>query len=275
MNTGKLTQPFRQLGLMHLVDQVKYLWQFLKMYRKNQRFVKQNPTLKLPSNYTLFEAYRLDYEGYYERGRTSAISVLEDLGKFTSLKGISLLDWGCGPARVVRHMPSLLDADSSVYGTDYNGKTVAWCQKSIPNVSFSTNSVNPPTSFEDNFFDCIYGISIFTHLSEANHPAWFNELMRILKPGGILMITTHGEAYRVKLTNEELNAYDQGELVTRGQVKEGHRVYAAFQPPKYMQQLAEGKADLLSHIPGKEVSWGIEQDKWFFRKSQSQRPGLT
>jgi len=43
----------------------------------------------------------------------------------------------------------------------------------------------PPMSYEDNMFDFVYSISIFTHLPEDMQFAWLQELQRITKPGGI------------------------------------------------------------------------------------------
>lgn len=57
--------------------------------------------------------------------------------------------------------------------------------------------------YENDFFDVVYGISIFTHLSKEMHYKWFNELMRILKPGGMVILTLHGEAFKLQLSEEE------------------------------------------------------------------------
>jgi SAM-dependent methyltransferase len=153
------------------------------------------------------------------------------------------------------------------FGTDYNRGYVDWCTKNLPGIQFKGNDLTPPLAFGSNTFDALYGISIFTHLSEEMHRAWFAELMRVLRPGGLAMLTTHGDATRVNLTPEEQTQYDRNELVVRGHVKEGHRMYAAYQPPAFMRQLATGQEALvLEHIPGKREHWGIGQDVWVFQK---------
>jgi SAM-dependent methyltransferase len=115
-------------------------------------------------------------------------------------------------------------------------------------------------------FDFIYGISIFTHLSEPNHQAWFEELMRICRPGGFVLLTTHGEIFRHKLTESERTQFNLGRLVVRGNVVEGHRVFAAFQPPAYLRELFSAHAEVVQHIPGIPRQWGLEQDVWILRK---------
>lgn len=266
MNTGKLTKPFRDLGLMHLLDKIKYRVQKWKNAGRNAQFVQEHPGVKLPPDYMLFEAFQLDYRKYYEGGERTARWLKGLFEKYTALSGKAILDWGCGPARVVRHFPKLLDNSCTVHGTDYNADTVHWCAGNIDDVTFSVNQLNPPTVYPDACFDLVYGISIFTHLSEPKHLSWFEELMRVSKKGAVLILTTQGAVFRDKLTDPERMDFDQGKLVERGKVVEGHRVFAAFHPPAYIRQLFESRAEVLEHIEGERKSWGREQDVWIIRK---------
>ena len=50
----------------------------------------------------------------------------------------------------------------------------------------------PICPFEDNYFDLVYGISVFTHISDLAD-AWFLELLRVLRPGGHAYLTIHDE----------------------------------------------------------------------------------
>jgi SAM-dependent methyltransferase len=266
MNTGKLTKPFRDLGLMHLLDKCKFGYQKLKNRGRNAQFVQQHPEVKLPPDYMLFEAFQLDYQRYFEGGKRTALWLKDLFEKHAPMSGKSVLDWGCGPARVLRHFPEILGPGSLIQGTDYNPKTIAWCRENIEGVQFAINQLNPPTTFANEQFDFIYGISIFTHLSEPNHPAWLEELIRITKKGGLLLLTTHGAVFKQKLTDAERSDFEQQKLVVRGQVVEGHRVFAAFHPPSYIRHLFAPYADILEHIEGGKKSWGLEQDVWIIRK---------
>ncbi len=266
MNTGKLTQPFRQLGLMHGLDTLKFWVQKWKNGRKNARYARERPGVAFPPDYMLFEAFQLDYQKYLEGGERTARWIQGLFEQYAPMQGKSVLDWGCGPARVIRHFPGLLGAGASVCGTDYNAQTIAWCKEHISGVQFALNQLQPPTVFADAQFDFIYGISIFTHLSAPNHEAWFAELMRVSKPGGLLLLTTHGEVFCQKLTEQEQAQFKAGQLVVRGNVVEGHRVFAAFHPPSYMRSLFGTRAEVLQHIPGGPKNWGLEQDVWILRK---------
>ena len=266
MNTGKLTKPFRDLGLMHLIDKIKYGYQKWKNRAGNARFAKENPGVKLPPDYMLFEAFQLDYQKYYEGGERTAKWLISLLENHTTIAGKTLLDWGCGPARVLRHFPKLLGNNVKIHGTDYNPKTIAWCRENIGGAQFAVNQLNPPTEYSDEQFDLLYGISIFTHLSEINHRLWFDELIRISKKGSILLLTTHGDVFCNKLTGQERQYFEEGKLVERGQVVEGHRVFTAFQPPAYFRALVDSKAEVLEHIAGTRQNWGLEQDVWILKK---------
>ncbi len=275
MNTGKLTKYFRDMGLMHLLDKAKYRYHKWKNRGQNARFVKGNPGLKLPPDYMLFESFQLDYQKYYEGGERTAKWLMGLFEKHTTMAGKTLLDWGCGPARVLRHFPKLLEQTSEIHGTDYNSDTITWCRENIEGATFSINQLAPPTSYPNEYFDLVYGISIFTHLSEAKHQNWFDELMRISKKGSVLLLTTHGAIFRDKLTKQECEDFDQGKLVERGKVVEGHRVFAAFQPPIYMRQLFEPQAEILEHIEGTRKNWGLEQDVWIIRKMSNIQQGMS
>ena len=263
--TGQLTKPFRALGLMHVLDKIKFQYQKLKNRKRNQQFKLEYPDVLLPPDYILFESFKLDYEKYFIDGRDSAMELIHVLKPHIDLSEKKIMDWGCGPARITRHLPLLLP-HSSIFGTDYNPVTIDWCRKNISSVQFSRNDLNPPTLYENNYFDVIYGISIFTHLSEHNHQAWFEELIRMLTPGGILLLTSHGAAFKDKLTEKENESFDKGNLIIREKAKEGHRVFAAFHPPVYLRRLFEKHSQVLDHKAGEKKDWGIEQDTWILKK---------
>jgi ubiquinone/menaquinone biosynthesis C-methylase UbiE len=163
-------------------------------------------------------------------------------------------------------LPEVIGNGCKFFGTDYNAKSISWCAENLKGIEFNANSLEAKLPYSDNFFDVIYGISIFTHLSEQAHFDWYKELYRILKPGGILFLTTQGDNFKVKLIPEELQKYETGELVIRGKVKEGHRTYSAFHPTKFMSHLF-ANAEVLEHIqPKHENTAWIPQDIWIVKK---------
>lgn len=104
-----------------------------------------------------------------------------------------ILDFGCGCGRIIRCLHKLF-GNSSFYGTDIDKEAISWCQSHLSQIGeFVTNEESPPLPYNDEFFDFVYSISVFTHLPEDMEFAWLEELRRVTRRGGYLLLTTHGE----------------------------------------------------------------------------------
>lgn len=264
MKKAQFSNLLRTFGLLLITDKIRYYILYIKRYSRIQSFLKANSSIKLPPSYLIYESFALDYDKYYFDGSDSASWLIERLKKYISFNEINILDWGCGPARIVRHIPELLNNSCSIYGTDYNQKSIIWNRENIQNVNFNLNFSNPPLPYVSNSFDIIYGISIFTHLPEDMHYRWFEELVRVTKNNGIIFLTLHGAAFRTKLTDKEVLRYDNGELIIKGNTKIGHRTFAAFHPKSFILKLFSGH-ELLEHYEGKVKNGKPEQDTWIIR----------
>ena len=115
-------------------------------------------------------------------------------------------------------------------------------------------------------FDCIYALSVFTHLSEKMHYAWINELFKALKENGVLIFTTHGDRYLNKLMHDERAVYDAGLLVIKSQVKEGKKNFTTYHPPKYIKNNLLKDYNVLEHIT-ESNKYQLYQDVWVTKKS--------
>jgi len=256
----------RRSGLLMLVDRCKFWLLAAQLCGANRRFKKEYPKFTTPPLSLAYDAYsHIDLRAYHDSGLRHA-TYLSDLIRQYSAPHPAVLEWGCGPVRILRHLIELLPAGSELHGCDYNPTTVAWCQKTFPQLHVMLNNLEPPVKYPDASFDVIYALSVFTHLSEPMHSAWKNELVRLLKPGGILIVTLHGDRYRnVELLPDEQVVYDRGEIVVRGNVQEGKKWFAAFHPPGYVRsQLFAGMTEL-KHEPS-PLANSLEQDVWVFRK---------
>ena len=104
----------------------------------------------------------------------------------------AILDYGCGFGRILRGLARIADT-MELHGADVDADAVAWCHKNLTFAHFDSISVRPPSRYPTGFFVGAYGFSIFTHLPEDLHLSWLRELARVLAPGGILILTTHGQ----------------------------------------------------------------------------------
>jgi SAM-dependent methyltransferase len=120
-------------------------------------------------------------------------SLAEDLIATLGMSGIDVpslkrwLDFGCGSGRVARHFS---DPEISLTGIDVDARAVRWCARYLPGTFLVTDPL-PPTPFADASFDLIYSVSVFTHLDAEPQFAWLAELRRLLRPGGVLIASTH------------------------------------------------------------------------------------
>jgi SAM-dependent methyltransferase len=103
----------------------------------------------------------------------------------------NMLEFGCGCGRVLRHLCDLPEK-CRISGTDIDREAIEWCRSNLPRFSFGVNNPLPPLPYPAGNFDLVYAISVFTHLDEDYQFAWLAELKRVLRPGGILIATTHG-----------------------------------------------------------------------------------
>lgn len=119
-------------------------------------------------------------------------AALEPAGK-TLADFSRILDWGCGSGRTTRALKALLPS-CELHGADIDPEAVGWLQENYSAIAeFRLAPHRPATSYDDGQFDFVCGISIFTHLPEDMQFQWLEELRRITRPGGHLVMTTSGE----------------------------------------------------------------------------------
>ena len=213
------------------------------------------------------------------------VNLFRENGYPADKPGLRVLDFGCGCGRMTRYLS--MDENIEAYGSDVNNDLVVWCQENLKGVTTVKNDTKPPLPFEDHFFDCIYTLSIFSHLDELSSTEWIIELSRLLRPGGLLALTTHGypalniirdsslhqSMFRVtkEWANESLSdlkdlkfmhlPYDKEILV---QANAGESYGNTFVHPEKVSELcASSSFELVQHLEGGLRGW---QDIYLIRK---------
>jgi SAM-dependent methyltransferase len=131
-------------------------------------------------------------------------------GEWSSFNDV--LDFGCGSARIIRYF--LAEEDGKQFtGIDINQELIEWCETHINGVNWKLTPTHPPTPLADKSFDFIYGISVFTHLDRELQAVWLKELDRLIRPGGLILLTVNGTTYTRHINLEEQK---RGKLIDNG-----------------------------------------------------------
>jgi SAM-dependent methyltransferase len=101
-----------------------------------------------------------------------------------------ILDFGCGCGRLARMFKG---HPHMVSGCDIDRRHVDFINGNLDFICASLSHVHPPLPYEDNMFDGLISVSVFTHLNEGSQVEFLSELHRISAPGAYLFVTVHGE----------------------------------------------------------------------------------
>jgi SAM-dependent methyltransferase len=175
----------------------------------------------------------------------------QDPGAFTSI-----LDFGCGTGRILKSW-YVDDPRRELSGVDYNHSLIEWNQQHFPDsIHFSINQLKPPLDFEDDQFDLIYLVSVFTHLSFENQLAWLREFERILRPGASLVITLHGLNFLDQIRRDDPPTFDSwvaSRYWEQGLEAEGANACATLTMPDFAYRSLFPAWEVLGYFPGGRI----------------------
>jgi SAM-dependent methyltransferase len=185
---------------------------------------------------------------FLERGRLAEECIRAALVRAGAPLGArqAILDFGCGCGCVLRRWRRL---DARIYGTDINSRAIKWCRANLPFVEVSVNALAPPLSYGNASFDLVYALSVFTHLPIEMQFAWRDELRRVMRPGGHLLLTLHGEAFTDGLTPEERAVREKSGCVVRWAEAAGANLCTTFHSPAFVRDRIADGWEIVEHVP--------------------------
>ena len=109
-----------------------------------------------------------------------------------SIDNRAVLDFGCGPAFFIEHLVDLKIKPAKYIGLDFS-------KDSVKNINHKENpefelqgifAQELPSELQDKSVDICFLIEVIEHLNDKYIDDTLNEIYRVLRPGGVLIITT-------------------------------------------------------------------------------------
>jgi SAM-dependent methyltransferase len=234
----------------------------------NADYRAAHPNRTFPDPAFVFEvAGHAKLKSFDLSGQTHAREIASILRENALTASPAILDWGCGPARILAHLPAALNApDARLHGCDPNPRAIAYARATLASISFEHSAEAPPLPYAAESFDAIYGVSILTHLPEAQAQTWVAELARVARNDGIVLLSAHGADASARLPSPVRARFDAGDYVEVGGAKAGSRTYVSYFNESAGRRLFAPHFADIAHKPANPV---IGHDLWLLRAPRS------
>jgi SAM-dependent methyltransferase len=183
----------------------------------------------------------------------------ENLQYILSRQGLSIssfdriLDFGCGCARTQRFLFSL-GAKNKALGVDVDTAQIKYCNDWMSQLGdYIAIPNDPPMPLCESEFDFIYSISTFTHFREDYQHRWLEDLRRVSRPGGILILTIAGKrnlVYLNEMQKEELR--QRGFVFVEGAARMDHNpdyYHLALHTHDYVYRIWSQYFEIIDIVP--------------------------
>jgi SAM-dependent methyltransferase len=207
------------------------------------------------------------YSNFWRSGRRgfAALRELLERNGHTLEDRKSVLDFGCGSGRVLRHWNGV-DGTRQLYGSDYNEFLIDWCRRNLPFARYQVNGLRPPLDLPDGELDLVYAFSVFSHFDIETQFEWRDELSRVVKPGGLIMFTVPGERWTGLLSPEDRERFFAGEAVVVYPEQNGTNFCSALSPERYIRETLSGDLEVLEFAV--DGAPDVRQDAVLLRKPE-------
>ncbi len=164
---------------------------------------------------------------FLDGGRQAARELEQALGRpFSAFD--SVLDLGCGSARVLPHVAAMTKG-ARCAGCDVDGEAIAWAADRHPNLEWAVSGAEPPLPFADASFALVYSISVLSHLRASSQDRWLEEVRRVLRPGGVALLSVHGAyAFEQFRTGGVASSWCRREAFARGPLGPAEFVFEPY-----------------------------------------------
>ena len=169
-------------------------YQFLRKTPRIVRHLKRNLTYVLnDENY--WDEYSRTWTADTPQGKLQYLgnewkneeTFLALLAKYAG-KELTALEIGCGGGRITAHAAQQFH---HVHAADISGKMLARCRLAVPGARVSFHKIDGFTlsGLADSSFDVVFSHDVFVHFSSLQVYPQLREIRRVLKPGGVALIS--------------------------------------------------------------------------------------
>ena len=166
-----------------------------------------NTDFPVPPPENLARVGEKSFEGFVSQG----YRIFESLDPYLETLGVGskVLDMGIGVGRVSSQVYPIYCDALELHGCDVDETAIRYLSEHFPKLNVITTSYYPPLPYPSHYFDLVYSISLWTHFCEQDQHRWLEEVSRVLKPGGIALISIAGET-SLKAQQDRSNPLWQG-----------------------------------------------------------------
>jgi SAM-dependent methyltransferase len=132
---------------------------------------------------------------YFSDGAESARKLSEILVRnaaFAPSGSYSVFEFASGYGMVTRHLAQQLSG-ADIVSCDIHAQAVAFINDTLGSPALISRHL-PEDLNLNRHFDVVFALSFFSHMPEATFGRWLQALFSLVRPGGILVFTTHGLA---------------------------------------------------------------------------------
>lgn len=119
------------------------------------------------------------------------LQICADFIKTADKKETIILDAGCGDARFLKLLQD--HSFEQLYGADYSRRAIEFGKLMLPSAHLTEASI-VHLPYVEHFFDAVFLIETLEHIPPDEISPILQELKRVLKPGGQLIITVPSDA---------------------------------------------------------------------------------
>jgi SAM-dependent methyltransferase len=132
----------------------------------------------------------------------------------------AVLDFGSSSGRVLRALAAAHPGTRWI-GCDPNHGAIEWARAALPQIEWFQSGNEPPLPLPDGALDAVYAISIWSHFEPLFGLRWFEEMRRLLRPGGHLVFTAHGPATLAYDASHALRPLEECAEIERALYRDG------------------------------------------------------